>query len=73
MRDEYDFSNAQKNPYTKNLKKPITIRLEKEIIDYFKLLAKETDIPYQKLINLYLRNCAKNKLKPSVSWKQLQP
>ena len=73
MRDEYDFSNAKKNSYTKNLKKPITIRLEREIIDYFKLLAKETDIPYQKLINLFLRNCAQNKLKPSVSWKQLQP
>ncbi len=73
MRNEYDFSDATKNPYVKRLKKPITIRLEKDTIDYFKLLAKETDIPYQKLINLFLRNCAQNKLKPSVSWKQLQP
>jgi hypothetical protein len=52
----------------KNSKKQITIRLEKETIDYFKQLADEVDIPYQKLINLFLRDCAQNKMKPSMVW-----
>ena len=68
MRDEYDFSKSIKNPYTKKLKKQVTIRLENETIEYFKQLAAETDIPYQKLINFFLRDCAENKLKPSVTW-----
>lgn len=68
MREEYDFSKSIKNPYTNKLKKQITIRLERETIDYFKQLAKETDIPYQKLINLFLRDCAQNKLRPSIKW-----
>ncbi|MGB7291234.1 MAG: CopG family antitoxin [Thermodesulfobacteriota bacterium] len=69
MRKEYDFSKSVKNPYTKKLKKQITIRLETETIEYFKKIAAETDIPYQKLINLYLRSCAQNKIKPSINWK----
>ena len=69
MRKEYDFSKSVKNPYTKKLKKQITIRLETETIDYFKKVAAETDIPYQKLINLFLKNCAQNKIKPSINWK----
>ena len=68
MRTEYDFSNSIKNPYAKKLKKQVTIRLENETIDYFKKLESETDIPYQKLINLFLRDCAKQKIKPSISW-----
>ena len=68
MKKEYDFSNSIKNPYTKKLKKQITIRLENETINYFKELATETDIPYQKLINLFLRDCAKQQMKPSISW-----
>ncbi len=68
MRDEYDFSKSVKNPYTKKLKKQVTIRLENETIEYFKQLAAETDIPYQKLINFFLRDCAEKKLKPSVTW-----
>jgi predicted DNA binding CopG/RHH family protein len=69
MRREYDFSKSVRNPYIKKLKKQITIRLETETIDYFKKIAAETDIPYQKLINLFLKNCAQNKIKPSVNWK----
>ena len=52
MREEYDFSNSVPNPYIKNLKKQITIRLEEDVISYFKTLADETGIPYQTLINL---------------------
>ena len=70
MRKEYDFSKSAPNPYTKRLKQQITIRLEKETIEYFKHLADEIDIPYQKLINLYLRNCAEKELKPSLSWQE---
>jgi predicted DNA binding CopG/RHH family protein len=69
MKKEYNFSNSVKNPYIKKLKKQITIRLENDTIEYFKKLASETDIPYQNLINLYLRNCAQNELKPSIDWR----
>lgn len=68
MRKEYDFSNSIKNPYTKNLKKQITIRIENETIEYFKKLADETDIPYQKLMNLFLSDCARRQVKPNISW-----
>lgn len=68
MRKEYDFSKSIKNPYAKKLKKQITIRLENETIDYFKRLAVETDIPYQKLINLFLVDCARKNMRPSIIW-----
>lgn len=58
MKKEYDFSKAKKNPYTKLFKRPVTIRLDDEVIKYFKGLADETGIPYQNLINLYLKECA---------------
>ena len=63
MKKEYDFSNAIKNPYTKLLKKQITIRIETDTIEYFKNLSIETGVPYQTLIDLYLTDCAKNKRK----------
>lgn len=68
MKKEYDFSDSVKNPYTPKIKKQITIRLENETIDYFKELATEIDIPYQKLINLFLSDCAKQQLRPLISW-----
>ena len=58
MRDSYDFSNSTPNPYAKRLKKQITIRLDVDTISYFKEMAEEKGIPYQSLINLYLRDCA---------------
>jgi len=69
MRKEYNFTKSIKNPYARKLKKQITIRIEDETIKYFKELASETDIPYQQLINLYLRDCAKKELKPDILWK----
>ncbi len=70
MRKEYNFSESIKNPYTKKLKRQITIRLENDTIDYFKQLAMEIDIPYQVLINIFLRDCAQKNLKPSISWQK---
>ncbi|MBM3814156.1 MAG: antitoxin [Acidimicrobiia bacterium] len=58
MRKEYDFSKSRKNPYAKQLKRQITIRLDAAAVDYFKQMAAEVGIPYQNLINLYLRDCA---------------
>ena len=58
MRKEYDFSNARKNPYATQLKKQITIRLDEDSIGYFKEISEQVGIPYQSLINLYLRECA---------------
>ncbi|NKB72778.1 MAG: antitoxin [Candidatus Latescibacteria bacterium] len=68
MRKEYDFSKAKKNPYARKLKKQVTIRLEPEVIDYFKDLATQNGIPYQTLINLFLRDCAQSKKKPVIEW-----
>ncbi len=58
MRREYDFSKGKKNPYARRLKRQVTIRLDEMTIEYFKDLAEDTGIPYQTLINLYLRDCA---------------
>jgi uncharacterized protein (DUF4415 family) len=69
MRKEYDFSNARKNPYAAQLKKQITIRLDEDSITYFKDVSDEIGIPYQSLINLYLRDCASSKRKLSLNWK----
>ena len=68
MKEEYDFSKSRNNPYTQKLKKQITIRIDGDTIMYFKNLAGETGIPYQNLINLYLRDCALQKRKLSLKW-----
>lgn len=73
MRKEYDFSNSRKNPYVKQLKRQITIRLDSAAVDYFKQLAAEMGIPYQNLINLFLRDCALQKLRPAVHWSRNAP
>jgi predicted DNA binding CopG/RHH family protein len=69
MRDEYDFSKARKNPFATQLKKSITIRLDEESVDYFKAISEEIGIPYQTLINLYLRDCATSHRKLNLQWK----
>lgn len=69
MRKQYDFSNARKNPYAAQLKKQVTIRLDEESIGYFKSLSEEVGIPYQSLINLYLRDCAASHRKLNLNWK----
>lgn len=70
MRKEYDFAKmkGRKNPYAKNLKKQVTIRIGADIIEYFKNLAEETGVPYQSLINLYLRDCVQSNRKLSLNW-----
>jgi predicted DNA binding CopG/RHH family protein len=66
MRDHYDFSKAQKNPYAKRLKKQVTIRLAESTLEYFHALAEKVGIPYQTLINLYLRDCAAHRKNLSI-------
>ena len=70
MRKHYDFGKmkGEKNPYIKRLKQPITIRLDKATVAYFKSLAADLGIPYQNLINLYLRDCAINRKKMELKW-----
>ncbi len=65
MRKEYDFSQlkGRKNPYAKKLKRQITIRIGVDIINYFKEMAEQTGVPYQNLINLYLRDCVEHNRK----------
>lgn len=69
MKRNYDFSKARKNPYARRLKKQVTIRLDKDVVEYFKGIAEETGVPYQTLINLYLRDCAAKSRKLSMQWK----
>jgi predicted DNA binding CopG/RHH family protein len=68
MKKEYDFTNSTKNPYAKALKKQITVRLDETTIEYFKKLAQSSGIPYQTLINLYLRDCAQKQKRLNVKW-----
>ena len=67
MRKAYDFSKAKRKPYAKRLKRQVTVRLDHCTIAYFKTLSHETGIRYQTLINLYLRDGAASRKKPSVS------
>ena len=69
MRKEYDFSKSRKNPYASQLKKQITIRLDEDAITYFKAVSEEVGIPYQSLINLYLRDCIAANRKLNLTWK----
>ena len=68
MKDNYDFSKAKKNPYTKLLKQQITINLSHEVIAYFKQMAEETGIGYQTLIDFCLLDCVINKKTIKLGW-----
>lgn len=68
MRKSYDSSHARPNPYARLLKRQITLRLDAPTVDYFKGLAQETAIPYQTLINLYLRECAASRKQLHLAW-----
>jgi uncharacterized protein (DUF4415 family) len=70
MREHYDFSKmkGRRNPYTKFLKQPVTMRLDRDSVEYFKSLSEESGIPYQTLINLYLRDCVAHKRKLDMRW-----
>jgi uncharacterized protein (DUF4415 family) len=71
MRKQYDFSNGRRNPYARKLKRQVTIRLDDQTIEYFKALSQESGIPYQTLINLYLRDCAATGKKLTLDWKSV--
>jgi uncharacterized protein (DUF4415 family) len=70
MKAEYDLSKmkSRKNPYASKLKKPVTMRLSEDVISYFKEMADEKGVPYQSLINLYLRDCVAQHRKIDISW-----
>ncbi|MDM1019277.1 BrnA antitoxin family protein [Acinetobacter sp. VNK23] len=70
MKAEYDFSKmkSRPNPYATKLKKPVTMRLSEDVIEYFKTMAEEMDVPYQSLINLYLRDCVAQHRKLKMDW-----
>lgn len=69
LEKEFDFSKAVKNPYAKELKKQVTIKIAPKVIEYFKEEANEVGIPYQTLINLYLLDCVNEKKKLDLTWK----
>jgi len=70
MKSKYDLSNmkSRPNPYAARLKKPITMRLGEDVLEYFKGMAEETGVPYQTLINLYLRDCMAHGRKIDINW-----
>jgi uncharacterized protein (DUF4415 family) len=68
MRKEYDFTDSVRNPHATHSRKRVTIRLGTDVIEYFKAMAKETGVPYQSLINLYLRECAHSGKKLTLKW-----
>lgn len=68
MKKEYDFSKSKRNPYAKALKKQITIRVDEPTLAYFRRLSTETGLPYQSLINLYLRDCARRHRTLRMNW-----
>lgn len=72
MKPEYDLSKlkSRKNPYTSKLKKPVTMRLSEDVVEYFKAMAEEAGVPYQSLINLYLRDCLVKSRKVQINWPQ---
>ena len=72
MRKEYDLKKMKlrPNPYTNKLKQSVTIRLDKDVIEYFKDLSKTTSTPYQTLVNDFLRSCSEQKLTPKTVWKK---
>jgi len=71
MRKQYDLSKmkGKRNPYAKRLKQPVTMRLDQDTVSYFKAMAEEMEVPYQTLINLYLRDCAVNERKLEMEWR----
>jgi uncharacterized protein (DUF4415 family) len=69
MKAEYDFSKARPNPYAKRLKRSVTIRLDTFTLEYFQALAAELEMPYQTLINLYLRDCVATGRRPAMRWR----
>jgi uncharacterized protein (DUF4415 family) len=73
MRSEYDFSRSRRNPYANQLKRQVTIRLDIAAVNYFKEMAAELGMPYQNLINLFLRDCAVEKRRPVIQWPQEPP
>ena len=74
MKPEYDLSTmkSRKNPYASKLKKPVTMRLSEDVVLYFKEMAMEAGVPYQSLINLYLRDCVAQHRKVKIAW-QIKP
>ena len=70
MRREYDFSKAAKNPFVKQDKQVVTIRLDIGVVEYFKQLSAEVDLPYQTLINACLADCVRAKRHPSIIWEE---
>ena len=72
MRKEYDLKKMdfKPNPYIQKFKKSVTIRLDSDVIDYFKNLAELTHTPYQTLLNDFLKNCKERKLAPKTIWKK---
>lgn len=70
MKDEYDFSKmkSRRNPYASKLKKPVTMRLSEDVVEYFKHMAADAGVPYQSLINLYLRDCVTQHRQVQITW-----
>ncbi len=72
MRKQYDFSKGRRNPYAKRLERSITIRLDETTLGYFKDMGERVGMPYQTLVNMYLRDCAENRKELRIQWRKAE-
>ena len=72
MKKNYDLKKMswKPNPYLRALKKSVTIRFDQDVVEYFKELSAREGVPYQTLMNQFLRFCKEERLKPTTSWKK---
>lgn len=70
MKAEYDLAKmkSRRNPYASKLKTPVTMRLSEDVVAYFKSMAADAGVPYQSLINLYLRDCVTQHRQVQITW-----
>jgi hypothetical protein len=69
MRKQYDFTQMKRlKNHCAGEKMAVGINLSPEVIDYFKEMATETRIPYDRLINLCLLDCVKKRKRLSMRW-----
>jgi uncharacterized protein (DUF4415 family) len=66
MKKHYDFSEAKRNPYARRLKRQVTLRIDEDTLTYFRALSEDVGIPYQTLINMYLRQCVLTRKRPAI-------
>ena len=66
--EQYKNHSKDEILYVKKEKQQITIDIDCDVIDYFKVQSSTSGIPYQTLINLYLSDCVTKKRELQMTW-----